>query len=176
MKRILILFIGVVFILGCEDEPTIISSSVDLSSCFSPEFGTVEAEQFFYDIKIGELSVNITGNITSQNLGYSIQEGSNTVFVYRHFLENDYYTIDDEVEIRILFEIDHDLNSFEMSSSQDFENSKCIYGECGIALQTISGNINGTKNSDGNWSIDANLKVQRFSQEKVIVINEIFKI
>ncbi|MFT4535214.1 MAG: hypothetical protein ACI9P5_002579 [Saprospiraceae bacterium] len=175
MKKILVLLIGVVFILGCDDEPDRTSSPIDLNSCFSPEFGTTEEEQFFYDIKKGELFINKMGNITSQNVGYAIQDGSNVVFVYRHFLENNFNIDDDELELRILFEIDADLNAFEISGIQEFENSKCIYSECGIALQTISGVIIGTKNSDSNWSIDANLKVQKFSQEKVIVINETFR-
>ena len=174
MKNHLILFIAVLFFLGCEDKPKINSIPIDLSSCFSPEFGMIESEQFFFNLQKGELTINLDGNITTQNLGYSIQEGSKTVFIYRHFLENSFNIIDDEVEVRLLFEVDSGLNSIEISSVQDFEKSKCIYSECGIALQSISGSINGIRSSENNWFVNANLKIDRFNQEKVLVFSEAF--
>ncbi len=175
MKKLLILFICASFFLGCEDESIISSSPVDLSSCFSPEFGMIEAEQFFYNLQFGELKVNLDNTITGRNLGYSIQEGVNTIFIYRHFLENSFQIDDDEIEIRILFEIDPNLNSFEINSIQEFEKSKCIYSKCGIALQTITGNINGCKNANGNWFVNANLRIQIFNQVKEVSINEVFR-
>ena len=105
-----------------------------------------------------------------------MEDGTKTIFLYRHFLENNFNIIDDEVEVRILFEIEANLNSFEISNIQDFVDSKCIYSECGIALQTITGNINGSKNSEGNWFVNANLKIDRFGQEKLVTISEIFKL
>ena len=107
-------------------------------------------------------------------MGYSIEEGTKMVFVYRHFLENSFNIDDDEVEIRILFEVDGNLNSFNINSEEDFAKAKCIYAECGIALQSITGNINGIKTSDGNWSIDAKIEIDRFSKVKEVMINEIF--
>ena len=174
MRKLVIFILTIPFILGCEDKPVINSNPIDLSSCFSPEFGTIEAEQFFFNLQFGELTVNLVENITSQNPGYLIREGSNIVFVYRHFFENSFNIDDDEVEVRILFEVDGDSDFFEIASDRDFENSNCIYSECGIALQTITGNINGSKSSDGNWFVDANLKIQRFNQEKMVIINETF--
>lgn len=175
MKEIMTLLICLSIFSGCEDEPMINSSPIDLTSCFSPEFGTTETEQFLFNIQFGKLNVNLDSNITGQNLGYSIQEGSKIVFIYRHFLENNFNIDDDEVEIRILFEIDDNLDSFDISSIENFKKSNCIYSECGIALQTITGNLNGSKNSDGNWLVNATIKIQRFNQEKMVTINEIFK-
>jgi len=174
MKKALILIFFVSFLLGCEEEPIINSNPIDLSSCFSPEFGITEEEQMFYNLQSGELHINIDGNITTQNLGYAIQDGSNTVFIYRHLLENNFNIIDDEVEVRILFEVDDDLNSFDISSIQDFEKANMIYSECGIALQSISGTIKGNKRSDGNWMVKANIVVQRFGQTREVRINEVY--
>ena len=174
MKKILILFLFLSF-LNCENELTPNSNPIVIDSCFSDELGMTESEQFFYNVQTGALIVNVNNNITSQNLGYSLEEGTKTVFIYRHILENGFNVDDDEVEVRILFQIDENLNSFNISSSDDFENSNCIYGECGIALQSITGNINGSKNADGNWSVNADLLIDRFNGLRTIVINEVFK-
>lgn len=174
MKKLLIL-IFCLSIWSCEDEVTTNFNPIDIKSCFSPELGTTESEQFFYNAVFGELVVDITGNITTNNPGYSIEEGSKTVFIYRHILENSFNIDDDEVELRILFQIDNNLDKFDISNSEDFEKSNCIYGECGIALQSITGNINGNKDSDGNWSVNADLMVDRFTKTKAILFDEDFK-
>ena len=172
---------------SCGDDPDMPEQMgdldpADLTSCFSPEFGITEDEQFFYDIVIGELQVDLTPAINSNNVGYSIEEGTDIVFVYRHFLENNFTIIDDEVENRILFQIDGDLDSFSISSDEEFENLNCIYTGCSQLIQPISSSVNGQitgiidgqKLSNGNWNIDADLRIDRSRFTIEVQINETF--
>ena len=76
MKKILMLFLALT-LWSCNDD-SIATNNLDpddLKSCFSPEFGITENEQFFYDVELGELEVNLDNWITSSNMGYSLQEG-----------------------------------------------------------------------------------------------------
>jgi len=50
MKKLLILFLSLA-LWSCNDDGMIISDPIDLSSCFSPEFGETDSEQFFYSVK-----------------------------------------------------------------------------------------------------------------------------
>jgi len=85
MKKIIILALFL-SLWSCNDDPISNLEPIDLTSCFSPEFGITEDEQFFYDASVGELQVDLNSTITTFNVGYSIEEGSKIVFVYRHFL------------------------------------------------------------------------------------------
>ncbi len=174
----LIPFIFCLFILGCckEDLSQTSSARVDLSSCFSPELGLTEDEQFFYNAQEGELTINPSGAITTNNTGYSIEKGTKEVFIYRHILENKITIDDDEVEIRILFQIDENQKDFKLKTVSDFVNSNFIYSECGIALTSVSGVIEGERKCHKIWTIDANLEINRFgSIQKVKINNKDFK-
>ena len=163
MKLIVVLCTYLLFSIGCKDEPVINSSPLDLTNCFSPEFGLLEEEQFYYDIAIGEIELDLDKPINITNQGYTIVEGSKTIFVFRHFLENSFNIIDDEIEIRILFQIDEGLNSFLINSKGAFEAAKFVYAECGVALNQVEGEKSGVRNSAANWTVSADLDIQRFN-------------
>jgi hypothetical protein len=148
---------------------------MDLDTCFSPEFGITEDEQFLYNAEIGILQLELDTAITLTHVGYSIEPGFNIVFVYRHFLENSFNIDDDEVEVRFLFEVDGDSDSFIIDSQAEFEDSKSLYAGCGFVLQQINGRIEGEKISEGHWDIDAALFIERVNNTIELDFNGTFK-
>ncbi|MDA8692547.1 hypothetical protein N9L92_00685 [Saprospiraceae bacterium] len=184
--KITYLFIVLLSILtiGCDDDPELIdqlqdcesnTAVIDLSSCFSPEFGTTEDEQFFYNIQSGEINFD-----TNTNSSYSIDDGSKKVFIYRHLFENAFNIIDDEFEERVLFEIDNDVDSFVIKTQEDFSDANCTYGACGgsfpsVLFQNFGGSIVGERMSDCEWNIEANLSIEKFNGNiDTIQFSEIF--
>lgn len=172
-------FFFCLFILACckEDLAQTSSAKVDLSSCFSPELGLTEEEQFFYNAQEGELIIYPNEAVTTFNVGYSIEKGTKEVFIYRHILENKINIDDDEAEIRILFQIDENQTDFKLTTNADFVNSNFIYSECGIALESVSGVIEGKRSCYKIWKIDADLEINRFGKiKKVKIQNKDFKL
>lgn len=172
MKNLMILILCL-SVLGCEDE--VISPLIDISKCFSPELGSTESEQLFYNFLEGDINFN-----SDENPAYSIVNGSDEVFIYRHIYENLSNVIDDEYEERILFQVEPDLKSFSIKSENEFSNANCIFGACGnsypsVLFRTISGSIEGDKVSDMEWQVVADLTIEKFNGgTSKVEFNEVF--
>lgn len=182
MKNLTILF-ALFLLVSCGDDADSInnidcsfSNNFDISDCFSPELGTVEEEQLFFNVQLGNLKNNESGN-----LAYSIESGSNLVFIYRHIPQNLINVIDDEFEERILFQIDTDFESFTIETESEFEESNIVYGACGnsfpnVSFQTITGKIKGEIISECEWEVESNLVIQKFNGNRdTIQFKEIFQ-
>ena len=182
MKHLIIVF-ALVLLASCggdadsiDNIDCIISNNFDVSDCFSPELGAVEEEQFFYNVQLGNLKNNGSGN-----LEYSIESGSNLVFIYRHIPQNLINVIDDEFEERILFQINTDFESFTIETESEFEKSNIVYGACGnsfpnVSFQTITGKIKGERISECEWEVELNLVIQKFNENRdTMQFKEIFQ-
>jgi hypothetical protein len=182
MKHLIIVY-ALLILASCGDDADSnnnvgcsFSNNFDVSDCFSPELGAVEEEQFFFNVQLGNLK-----NDESGNLAYSIESGSNLVFIYRHIPQNLINVIDDEFEERILFQIDTDFESFMVETESEFEDTNIVYGACGssfpnVSFQTITGKIEGERVSECEWDVELNLVVQKFNGHRdTIQLKEIFQ-
>jgi len=92
---------------------------------------------------------------------FSISEGNFLIFKYVWSKDNSRY-LDDEQAISLVFKINNDIQQFDYTNTEISETS-CYYQANGAfyfnQYVVKTGNIKGSKQSDGNWKIFASVSV-----------------
>ncbi|PIQ20674.1 MAG: hypothetical protein COW65_13670 [Cytophagales bacterium CG18_big_fil_WC_8_21_14_2_50_42_9] len=88
---------------------------------------------------------------------YSIEDGNNMVFEYKHASAQCANTYDDELLETLTFEVDKDAKQFKFVDSQII-TSQCFYQQIGTWVylshnEIKSGVIEGTQISEGKWKV-----------------------
>jgi len=92
---------------------------------------------------------------------YSIEEGNNIVFEYKHASAQCANTYDDELLETLAFEVDKDAKQFKFVDSQ-IVISQCFYQQIGTWVnlshnEIKSGVIEGTQISEGKWKVNVSV-------------------
>jgi len=107
-------------------------------------------------------------SLPEQSAFGAITDGNNLVFIRRFTKDDKAYIADDELTTELIFEVPSDVDQFEIATT-DLIGSKVLYHQICFCVKNNfefidSGKITGTKLSDGNWSVNADLITDYFKE------------
>lgn len=147
MKRLLPIFVSVIFLAGCNDD----AGNIDLCG---DGFCTRE---LFTGSKIEPLQVS------PDELFADIVAGDKIVFRRTYNSRDDKNIADDELTEILLFQVDEDIDSFYWKD-EELEDAGVLFGRLCYCYPhgyapVNSGTLKGTRISPGVWKITADLTV-----------------
>ena len=177
MKYAFLILPFLFLVTSCDstEEECMTSTDLDLSEKYSFFSDNSIVDGTYYDITKGQLTFDSTTTVQ-----YAVEEGPNIVFVYRDIIGSSTDRIDDELESRLLFEVDSSVESFVFDTDTDFEMSNCTYGYCGAwfgcaVYQEFEGSITGERTSNCDWDVSIDLIVASWGgSSDTIKVNAVF--
>ncbi|MFL5810777.1 MAG: hypothetical protein ACJ749_14740 [Flavisolibacter sp.] len=142
---------------------TILSISV-FASCKKSNNNNCINEQLSWEFQTGKQIDSLKNpdpGFTRSPYLYSLNNGSNTVFIFRKIFADCPEVVDDEGYRDIVFQVPSDVTSFQLNDSVELTNARAwsqqyCYG-CDGGHAITSGSIDGYKKSDNTWHINAAL-------------------
>lgn len=123
---------------------------------------------------LSDKTIQLNEESDSEKLSFEVIGGEKLVFLYEHSGKDCPDIIDDEWGEKLLFEINRDVENFELTD-EELAEAKCIYQLYGAwagdnVYKISDGTITGTFVSEGIWNVEVDITYTRSDDDEEFVL------